>query len=120
MQIEPLSGEGVQVAISLFSEALRYHPTTVHIRQDEAALALFQTQNYWFQFVLDGAFAQVHQQCHEGRQRKGAVAGEIPGVGAGTRREPLGIQILLDWSIDIFKFDSWPALLKQRVGLFSA
>ena len=69
------------------------------------------------QFVLDGAFAQVHQQCHEGRQRNGAVAGEIAGVGAGTRREPLGIQILLDWSIDIFKFDLLIVLLKQRVAL---
>jgi hypothetical protein len=47
--------------------------------------------NELIQLVLNRAFTQVHQQCHQGRQRKGALAGKILGAATGTRRELIGI-----------------------------
>jgi len=54
MQIEPMTGEGLKVAIPLYLETLTYNSESRFVRSDEVVLAMSQANQFWYQFILDG------------------------------------------------------------------
>jgi hypothetical protein len=85
-----------------------------------AAQPLGKKVNEFIKLVLDGAFAQVQQQRHQGGQRQGAFTGEVGRSNQRTRSEATGKQILFQRSIDIFKFKKSIVVQNQKVALTSA